>query len=126
MPKKDAKAKAAEKKAAKAARQSKKTEKKEKKVKSKSKDDDGSDEDVDLEAVLAEYAKQVIHQIVPHVTSYHFSIVSIGSCIRIEYYVLKNHWNHALEFDLARYHYFESSTSDTAYPYTARAIPQGH
>ena len=59
MPKKDAKAKAVEKKAAKAARQSKKTEKKEKKAKSKSKDDDGSDEDVDLEAVLAEYAKQV-------------------------------------------------------------------
>ena len=59
MPKKDAKAKAVEKKAAKAARQSKKTDKKEKKVKAKSKDDDGSDDDVDLEAVLAEYAKQV-------------------------------------------------------------------
>lgn len=59
MPKKDAKAKAVEKRAAKSARQAKKTDKKDKKVKSKSKDDDGSDEDVDLEAVLAEYAKQV-------------------------------------------------------------------
>ena len=59
MPKKDAKAKAAEKKAAKAARQTKKTDKKEKKTKLKSKDEDGSEEEVDLEAVLAEYAKQV-------------------------------------------------------------------
>lgn len=59
MPKKDAKAKAAEKKAAKAARQDKKTQKTQKKAKAKSKDEDGSDEDVDLEAVLAEYAKQV-------------------------------------------------------------------
>lgn len=59
MPKKDAKSKAVEKKAAKSARQAKKTDKKDKKVKSKSKDDDGSDEEVDLEAVLAEYAKQV-------------------------------------------------------------------
>ncbi|KAI4141924.1 MAG: hypothetical protein LQ340_007501 [Diploschistes diacapsis] len=58
MPKKDAKAKAAEKKAAKAARQTKKTDKKEKKTKLKSKDEDGSEEEVDLEAVLAEYAKQ--------------------------------------------------------------------
>ena len=59
MVKKDTKAKAAEKKAAKAARQSKKADKKEKKGKAKGKDDDSSDEDVDLEAVLAEYAKQV-------------------------------------------------------------------
>ena len=59
MPKKDAKSKAVEKKAAKSARQAKKTDKKDKKVKSKSKDDDGSEEEVDLEAVLAEYAKHV-------------------------------------------------------------------
>ena len=58
MPKKD-KAKAAEKKAAKATRQTKKSEKTQKKTKAKSRGDDGSDEDVDLEAVLAEYAKQV-------------------------------------------------------------------
>lgn len=59
MAKKDTKAKAAEKKAAKASRQAKKTDKKEKKTKAKSKGDNGSDEDVDLEAVLADYAKQV-------------------------------------------------------------------
>ena len=59
MAKKDTKAKAAEKKAAKTSRQAKKADKKEKKTKAKSKDDNGSDEDVDLEAVLADYAKQV-------------------------------------------------------------------
>ena len=58
MTKKDKKSKDAEKKARVAAKQSKKTAQKEKKVKSKGAD--GSDsEDVDLESVLEEYAKQV-------------------------------------------------------------------
>jgi hypothetical protein len=59
MVKKDTKAKAAEKKARTAAKQDKKAKQKEKKVKTKGKEDDSDAEDVDLEAVLAEYAKQV-------------------------------------------------------------------
>ena len=58
MPKKDKKSKDAEKKARVAAKQSKKTAQKEKKVKSKGADDSDA-EDVDLESVLEEYAKQV-------------------------------------------------------------------
>ena len=61
MTKKDKKSKEADKKArvaAKAAKQSKKTAQKEKKVKSKGADDSDA-EDLDLESVLEEYAKQV-------------------------------------------------------------------
>lgn len=58
MAKKDKKSKDAEKKARVAAKQSKKTTQKEKKVKSKGADDSDA-EDVDLESVLEEYAKQV-------------------------------------------------------------------
>lgn len=57
MAKKDKKSKDAEKKARVAAKQSKKTTQKEKKVKSKGADDSDA-EDVDLESVLEEYAKQ--------------------------------------------------------------------
>ena len=59
MAKKDTKAKAAEKKARTAAKQTKKAAKTEKKVKTKGAADDSDAEDVDLEAVLEEYAKQV-------------------------------------------------------------------
>lgn len=55
---KDKKSKAAEKKARTAAKQTKKATQKEKKVKSKGADDSDA-EDVDLETVLAEYAKKV-------------------------------------------------------------------
>lgn len=58
MAKKDKKSKDAEKKARVAAKQNKKTAQKEKKVKSKGADDSDA-EDVDLESVLEEYAKQV-------------------------------------------------------------------
>ena len=58
MTKKDTKTKAAEKKARIAAKHSKKADKKEKKSKGR-KGDDSDAEDVDLEAVLEEYAKQV-------------------------------------------------------------------
>lgn len=58
MAKKDKKSKDAEKKARAAAKQSKKTAQKEKKVKSKGADDSDA-EDIDLESVLEEYAKQV-------------------------------------------------------------------
>ena len=57
MAKKD-KPKTAEKKAQKSAKQTKKADKKEKKSKAKGKDLDSDIEDVDLEAVLEEYAKQ--------------------------------------------------------------------
>ncbi|CAD6584214.1 MAG: hypothetical protein ASARMPREDX12_001556 [Alectoria sarmentosa] len=57
MAKKDKKSKDAEKKARVAAKQSKKIAQKEKKVKSKGADESGA-EDVDLESVLEEYAKQ--------------------------------------------------------------------
>lgn len=58
MAKKEKKSKDAEKKARVAAKQSKKTAQKEKKVKSKGADESDA-EDVDLESVLEEYAKQV-------------------------------------------------------------------
>ena len=58
MAKKDKKLKDAEKKARVTAKQSKKTVQKEKKVKSKGADDSDA-EDIDLESVLEEYAKQV-------------------------------------------------------------------
>ena len=58
MVKKDKKTKDAEKKARVAAKQSKKNAQKEKKVKSKGADDSDAEE-VDLESVLEEYAKQV-------------------------------------------------------------------
>ena len=58
MVKKDKKTKDADKKARVAAKQSKKSAQKEKKVKSKEADDSDA-EDVDLESVLEEYAKQV-------------------------------------------------------------------
>lgn len=58
MAKKDKKSKDAEKKARVAAKQSKKTAQKEKKVKPKGADDSDA-EDVDLESLLEEYAKQV-------------------------------------------------------------------
>lgn len=58
MAKKDKKSKDAEKKARVAAKQSKKTAQKEKKVRSKGADDSDA-EDIDLESVLEEYAKQV-------------------------------------------------------------------
>lgn len=58
MAKKDVKSKAAEKKARVAAKQSKKAVQKEKKGKSKPADDSDAD-DVDIETVLEEYAKQV-------------------------------------------------------------------
>ena len=60
MAKKDKKSKDAEKKARVAAKQSKKTAQKVKKVKSKGANDSEA-EDVDLESVLEEYAKQVGH-----------------------------------------------------------------
>ena len=55
---KDKKSKTAEKKARVAAKQNKKALQKEKKVKSKGADDSDA-EDIDLETVLAEYAKKV-------------------------------------------------------------------
>jgi len=55
---KDKKSKIADKKARVAVKQSKKAAQKEKKVKTKEFDDDDA-EDVDLDSVLAEYAKQV-------------------------------------------------------------------
>lgn len=58
MVKKDKKSKAAEQKARVAAKQNKKAAQKEKKTKSKGGDDSDA-EDVDLESVLEEYAKQV-------------------------------------------------------------------
>ena len=58
MGKKDKKSKTAEQKARIAAKQSKKATQKEKKAKSKGADDSDA-EDVDLESVLEEYAKQV-------------------------------------------------------------------
>ena len=58
MVKKDKKSKDAEKKARVAAKQSKKTAQKQKKVKSKG-TDDSDVENIDLESVLEEYAKQV-------------------------------------------------------------------
>ncbi len=58
MGKKDKKSKTAEQKARVAAKQSKKAAQKEKKVKSQ-KTDDSDAEDVDLESVLEEYAKNV-------------------------------------------------------------------
>ena len=58
MAKKDKKSKTAEQKARVAAKQNKKAAQKEKKVKSKGAEDDDAD-DVDLESVLEEYAKQV-------------------------------------------------------------------
>ena len=58
MAKKDKKSKDADKKARVAAKQSKKTAQKEKKVKSKAVDDSDAEE-VDLDSVLEEYAKQV-------------------------------------------------------------------
>ena len=60
MAKKDKKSKDAEKKARAAAKQSKKSAQKEKKGKTKGADDSEA-EDVDLESVLEEYAKQVGH-----------------------------------------------------------------
>ena len=60
MVKKDKKSKTAEQKARVAAKQTKKAAQKEKKSKVKGRDgDDSEGEDVDLDAVLAEYAKQV-------------------------------------------------------------------
>lgn len=60
MGKKDKKSKTAEQKARVAAKQTKKATQKEKKTKAKGHEADDSDaEDVDLDAVLAEYAKQV-------------------------------------------------------------------
>lgn len=60
MGKKDKKSKSAEQKARVAAKQTKKAAQKEKKTKAKGREADDSDvEDVDLDAVLAEYAKQV-------------------------------------------------------------------
>lgn len=58
MAKKDRKTKTVEQKARTAAKQSKKAAQKEKKVKSKGGDDSDAD-DVDIESVLEEYAKQV-------------------------------------------------------------------
>lgn len=58
MAKKDKKSKDADKKARVAAKQSKKTAQKAKKVKSKGVDDSDAEE-VDLDSVLEEYAKQV-------------------------------------------------------------------
>ena len=58
MVKKDKKSKTAEQKARVAAKQGKKAAQKEKKVKSKGAEDSDA-EDIDLESVLAEYAKQV-------------------------------------------------------------------
>ena len=58
MVKKDKKSKTAEQKARVAAKQSKKAAQKEKKGKSKGNDDSDA-EDVDIESVLEEYAKQV-------------------------------------------------------------------
>ena len=58
MAKKDKKSKTAEQKARVAAKQNKKAAQKEKKVKSKGADDSDAD-DIDLESVLEEYAKQV-------------------------------------------------------------------
>lgn len=57
---KDKRSKTAEKKARIAVKQSKKATQKEKKSKSKETDDNDA-EDVDLESVLAEYAKKVRH-----------------------------------------------------------------
>jgi hypothetical protein len=58
MAKKDKKSKTAEHKARVAAKQTKKATKGEKKAKTKGKEDDSDAEDVDLDAVLAEYAEQ--------------------------------------------------------------------
>jgi len=59
MVKKDKKSKAAEQKARVGAKQSKKAAQKDKKIKSKGNNDDSDMEDVDVESVLEEYAKQV-------------------------------------------------------------------
>lgn len=59
MVKKDKKSKMAGQKARVAAKQSKKTAQKEKRTKSKGNNDDSDMEDVDIESVLEEYAKQV-------------------------------------------------------------------
>jgi hypothetical protein len=59
MVKKDKKSKMVEQKARVAAKQSKKTAQKEKRTKSKGNNDDSDMEDVDIESVLEEYAKQV-------------------------------------------------------------------
>ena len=59
MAKKDKKSKTAEQKARVAAKQTKKAAQKEKKVKSKGGKEDSDADDVDLESVLEEYAKQV-------------------------------------------------------------------
>ena len=59
MVKKDKKSKAAEQKARVAAKQSKKAAQKEKKTKSKGEDDGDMEDDVDIESILEEYAKQV-------------------------------------------------------------------
>lgn len=58
MAKKDKKSKTAEQKARVAAKQTKKAAQKEKRVKSKGANDSDAD-DIDLEAVLEEYSKQV-------------------------------------------------------------------
>ena len=79
MAKKDSKAKAAEKKARAAAKQNKKADKKEKKSKSKGNADDSDVDDVDLEAVLEEYAKQASSLVLellnnnPYISSMKFS-----------------------------------------------------
>ena len=69
MAKKDKKSRTTEQKARVASKQSKKAAQKEKKNKSKSADDSDAD-DIDLESVLQEYAKQVdilsIYRRVPH------------------------------------------------------------
>ena len=62
MPKKDKKSKTAEQKARVAAKQTKKATQKEKKSKSKANDDSDID-NVDLESVLEEYARQVIESL---------------------------------------------------------------
>jgi len=59
MVKKGKKSKTAEQKARVAAKQSKKATQKEKKTKSKGKDDSDMEDDVNIELVLEEYAKQV-------------------------------------------------------------------
>ena len=59
MAKKEKKSKTAEQKARVAAKQNKKAAQKEKKVKSKGNNEDSDADDVDLESVLEEYAKQV-------------------------------------------------------------------
>ncbi len=80
MTKKDKKSKDAEKKARVAAKQSKKTAQKEKRVKSKGAADGSDSEDVDLESVLEEYAKQVGN--LPSKASRNGSKPPISSCSR--------------------------------------------